>query len=131
MEPSSSLSIIRRRHQRKEFYDNYLPFVDPAPTQGGALKHLRDSKDHSRANRTPQEAYLEEELDKILVVEDEGGMISPFVDFINEANLPLRFTRPNVAYYDDTIDPKVFLSHFRYTMLNQKCTHVHMCKLFP
>lgn len=66
----------------------------------------------------PQEAYQAEELDKSIDVgdegemRDEGEMISPFID-------------------DRTIDPKVFLTHFIYTMMNQKCTLVNMCKNFP
>lgn len=55
----------------------------------------------------------------------------PVYHEINEADLPLRFARMNIANYDDTTDPKVFLSHFRYIMLNQKCTPIQISKIFP
>lgn len=46
-------------------------------------KRPHESGEHSKAHRTPLEAYLEEELNKIISVGDKGELISPFSDAIN------------------------------------------------
>lgn len=43
----------------------------------------------------------------------------------------LRFVKPRVAHYDGTTNPKVFLSYFKYVMMNHRCTPIHMCEIFP
>lgn len=73
-----------------------------------------DFWEYSKAHRTPKEAYLEEELDKIIGVGDGGELISPFIDDIIQAEYPDKFQRSNMPHYDETIDPKVFLSHLQY-----------------
>lgn len=74
---------------------------------------------------------MEEELDKILSLGDKGKVLRPFTRDCNDANLPFGFTKAEVTPYDSSSNPRVFLSNFMYTMLNRKCTHIHMCKVFP
>lgn len=43
----------------------------------------------------------------------------------------MTFTRPKVGTDDRTMDLRVFLSNFKYAMLNRKCSTICMCKVFP
>lgn len=123
---------MSHRHPHQANLDDHPPSTDPPrPLTREGAKCPHDLENPVQALKTPQEAYLEEELDKIIGVRDERELISPFTDEILRAKFPLKFTRPLVAHYNETTDPKVFLSHFRYVMINQDLTPIHMCKLFP
>lgn len=130
-EDTSSRGRPRRfEHAGKQGVENF-PARESLRPQHSQAERYRDQGVHSRAHRTPQEASIEEELTKLIGIGEEDEILTPFTDDINAADLPQEFTWPAVTSYDGTTDPRVLLSNFNHAMLNQNCTTVHICKVFP
>ena len=56
---------------------------------------------------------------------------SPFLEEIERAPLPSRFTRPPFNSYDGRIDPMKHVSHYIHMMSMYTHNDVLMCKFFP
>lgn len=113
----SSLGQRIGNHRRQDYDD----FQSQHPLRAKTLEeaqvgaHLykrqtRDSMEHPWAFKTPQEAFIQEELDKIIEVGENDEVITLFTSDIDLNELPRDFFKSNMATYDEAIDPKVFLS---------------------
>ena len=56
---------------------------------------------------------------------------SPFLDYIKQALMPSRFTRPPLNSYDRKTDPVEHVSHYIHMMSLHTRNDVLMCKVFP
>lgn len=82
--------------------------------------------------KTSQDIFMQDEVDKIVSMGEGDKVSCLFMPKIISTKLSRGFTMPDVTSYDETSDPRVFLSLYKYAMIYQGlCLPVHMCKIFP
>lgn len=81
--------------------------------------------------KTYQNPFIQQELDSCIGVNDNDVVSIDLQPHFLNVVLPTGFLRLVLKPYDGSTDPNVFLSNYKFNLLNRGCKPIHVCKLFP